>query len=60
MNYLMWRYRKTGNRLDNEMLHTLDFGMPEIIQFVGDYKWGRLTEVELCAIWELYGMILLL
>lgn len=50
MNYLHERYRKAGKILDDDMLHTLGSGMTEIIRFVNDYEWRKLTDVELCAL----------
>lgn len=50
MNYLHERYRKAGKILDPDMLHTLGSGMAEIIRFVNDYEWRKLTLVELCAL----------
>ena len=50
MNFLHERYRKAGKILDDDMLHTLGSGMAEIIRFLNDYEWRRLSEVELCAL----------
>ncbi|SPN97221.1 uncharacterized protein DNG_00735 [Cephalotrichum gorgonifer] len=50
MNYLHERYRKAGKILDEDMLHTLGSGMAEIIRFVDDYEWRRLSDVEVCAL----------
>ncbi|KAK5283489.1 hypothetical protein LTS13_008083 [Exophiala xenobiotica] len=50
INYLHARYRAAGKILDDDMLHTLGDGLAEIVRWVNDYEWRRLSEVELCAL----------
>lgn len=50
INYLHARYRAVGKILDDDMLHTLGDGLAEIVRWVNDHEWRRLSEVELCAL----------
>lgn len=50
MNYLHARFRAAGKILDADMLHTLGDGLAEIVRWVNDHEWRRLSDVEVCAL----------
>ena len=49
MNYLHGLYQKSGKISNDDMLYTLSLFVLELRQWIDDYDWRTLTDMEVCA-----------
>ena len=54
MNFLHSRYQKAGKISNDDMLYTLSLFILEVESWIKMYEWRELTEMEACALYDMF------